>query len=172
MSRCCSSVTLVISPPFLQILVTDEQTNCPREHDQNFLHLKCFPEAQLDSSSLSAGRRTHIKIINILWHMGPFYNNRGMSANILAATNTGNRKTAVSMRRPVNTPALKNVTTIYGKLCFLCGLRQANARNLRTSIARQQSCEHASLTIEDGFSVGSVQRSYLEDNQCYKFSSR
>jgi hypothetical protein len=48
--------------------------------------------------------------------MGRFYNNRGMSVNILAATNTGNsRRTAVSMRRPVNTP-LKNVTTIQEKL--------------------------------------------------------
>jgi hypothetical protein len=37
--------------------------------------------------------------------MGRFYNNRGMSVNILTETNTGNnRRTAVSMRRPVNTP--------------------------------------------------------------------
>jgi hypothetical protein len=33
--------------------------------------------------------------------MGRFNNNRGMSVNILTATNTGNnRRTAVSMRRP------------------------------------------------------------------------
>jgi hypothetical protein len=45
--------------------------------------------------------------------MGSFYNNIGMSVNILAATNTGNnRRTAVSIRRPVNTFLLKNVTTI------------------------------------------------------------
>jgi hypothetical protein len=44
--------------------------------------------------------------------MGRFYNSRGMSVNILAATNTGNsRRAAVSMQRPVNTP-IKNVTTI------------------------------------------------------------
>jgi hypothetical protein len=39
--------------------------------------------------------------------------------------------------------------TIRGKLCFLCGLRQTNARNNRTSIARQRSSKHASLTKED-----------------------
>jgi hypothetical protein len=49
--------------------------------------------------------KTHFQD-NVLWHMGRFYNNRGMSVNILTATNTGNnRRTAVSMRRPVNTPA-------------------------------------------------------------------
>jgi hypothetical protein len=43
---------------------------------------------------------------------GPFLYNRGMSVNILTAMNTrNNRRTVVSMRRPVNTP-LKNVTTI------------------------------------------------------------
>jgi hypothetical protein len=37
--------------------------------------------------------------------MGRFYNNRGMSVNIFTATNTGNnRRTAVSMRRPVISP--------------------------------------------------------------------
>jgi hypothetical protein len=82
--------------------------------------------------------------------MGRFSNNRGMSVNILTATNTGNnRRTAVSMRRPVYTPPLKNVTTIQGKLCFLCGPCQANARNNKTSVARQWSCKHASLTKED-----------------------
>jgi phage terminase large subunit GpA-like protein len=38
---------------------------------------------------------------------------------------------------------------IWRKLCFLCGLRQANKWNSRTSVARQQSCKHASLTIEN-----------------------
>jgi hypothetical protein len=81
--------------------------------------------------------------------MGRFYN-KGMSVNILTATNTGNNKRiAVSMRQPVNTP-LKNVTTIERKLCFLCGQLQATVRNCRTSIARQRSCKHASLTKEDG----------------------
>jgi hypothetical protein len=43
--------------------------------------------------------------ILILWHMGRFYNNRGVSVNILTATNTGNNgRTAVSMRWPVSTP--------------------------------------------------------------------
>jgi hypothetical protein len=54
--------------------------------------------------------------------MGRFYNNRGMSAHILRATNTGNRN------------------------CFPCGPRQTNSRNNRTSIARQRNCKHASLT--------------------------
>jgi hypothetical protein len=37
--------------------------------------------------------------------MGRFYNNRGMSVNILTAMNIdNNRRTAISMRRPVNTP--------------------------------------------------------------------
>jgi hypothetical protein len=87
-------------------------------------------------------------MLSIMWHMGRFCNNRGMSVNILTAMNTGNnRRTAVSMRRPVNT-LLKNVTTIWGKLCFLCGLRQANALN-RTFTPRQRRCKHASLTKED-----------------------
>jgi hypothetical protein len=33
-----------------------------------------------------------------------FCNNRGSSVNILTATNTDNRTTAVTMRRQVNTP--------------------------------------------------------------------
>jgi hypothetical protein len=47
---------------------------------------------------------------------------------------------------------------------------KANALNNRTSTARQRSCNHASLTIENSVSVGSLQKSYLEDNRCYKFS--
>jgi hypothetical protein len=46
---------------------------------------------------------------------------------------------------------------------------EAHARNNRTSNARQRSCKHKSLTIEDGVSVESVQRSYLKDNRCYRF---
>jgi hypothetical protein len=42
--------------------------------------------------------------IKIMWHMGPFYNNIGMPVNILTATNPGSNRTAVSMRRSVNTP--------------------------------------------------------------------
>jgi hypothetical protein len=34
--------------------------------------------------------------------------------------------------------------------CFLCGPRQTNWRNNRTSTARQRSCKHATLTTEDG----------------------
>jgi hypothetical protein len=49
--------------------------------------------------------------------MSQFYNNGGMSVNIFAATNTGNnRRSVVSMRRPVNTFPLKNVTTIGNPL--------------------------------------------------------
>jgi hypothetical protein len=44
---------------------------------------------------------------------------------------------------------------------------EANERNDRTCIARQQSCNHASLTKEDG-----VFRGVREDNRRYKFSSR
>jgi hypothetical protein len=85
---------------------------------------------------------------NILWHMGRIYSNIGMSVNVLMATNTSNiRRTAVSMRRPVNAP-LKNVTTIKGKLYSLCGPPQVNALNNRTSTARQRSCKQASLTKE------------------------
>jgi hypothetical protein len=81
----------------------------------------------------------------VLWHMDRFYNNRGMTVNILTATNTGNnRRTTVSIRPPVNIPLWKRDNNI-GKLCFLCGLGQANARNNRTSIARQRSCKHAYL---------------------------
>jgi hypothetical protein len=48
-------------------------------------------------------------------------NSRGMSVNILTAMNTGNnRRTAVSMRRPVNTPPTPERDNI-GKLCF-CAL--------------------------------------------------
>jgi hypothetical protein len=69
-----------------------------------------------------------------------------MSVNILTAVNTGNNtRTVVSMRRPVNTPLR---TWQYRGNCFLCGPRQANARN-RTSIDRQLSCKHASLTKEN-----------------------
>jgi hypothetical protein len=42
--------------------------------------------------------------------LGRLYSKRGTPVNILAATNTGNRKTAVSMPRPVNTFPLINVT--------------------------------------------------------------
>jgi hypothetical protein len=48
------------------------------------------------------------------------------------------------MRRPVNT------WQQYKGNYFLCGPRKANARNNRTSIARQRNCKHASLTKEDG----------------------
>jgi hypothetical protein len=45
--------------------------------------------------------------------MGRFINNRGKFVNILAATNAGNnRRTAVSMRRPVNTFPFKNTSTV------------------------------------------------------------
>jgi hypothetical protein len=82
--------------------------------------------------------------------MGRFYNNRGMSVNIIAATNTSNnRRNAFSMRRPVNTP-FNNVTTIVGKLVFFAVCAKQNARNNGTSIARQRSCKHLSLTKEDG----------------------
>jgi hypothetical protein len=81
--------------------------------------------------------------------MDRLYNNRGMSVNILKATNTGNnRRAVVSIRRPVNT-SLKKVTTIKRKVCFLYGQREANAQNNRTSITRQRSCKHAYLTKED-----------------------
>jgi hypothetical protein len=90
-----------------------------------------------------------------------------MSVNILTASNTGNRKTAVSMRRPVNT-SLKNVTTIRGKLCFLCGLRQANARNNMTYIPRQRSCKHASLTKEDSVFRGVRAEELFEDSGRYE----
>jgi hypothetical protein len=51
--------------------------------------------------------------------MDRFYNNRGMSVNILAAMNTGNsRRTAVSMQRPVNNFPLKNVTTVGNALLY------------------------------------------------------
>jgi hypothetical protein len=67
-------------------------------------------QGHLESQSL------YLRII--LWHMGRFYNRR-MSVNILAATNTGNnRRTAVSMRRPVNKFPLKNVTTIGSLLLW------------------------------------------------------
>jgi hypothetical protein len=76
-------------------------------------------------------------------------NNRGMSVNILTATNTGNnRRTAVSMQRPVNT-TLRTWQQYSGNY-FLFGQRQANARNNRTYIARKRSCKHASVTKEDG----------------------
>jgi hypothetical protein len=61
--------------------------------------------------------------------------------------NSNNRRTAVSMRRLVNTP-LRTWQQYRGN-CFLCGSRQANARNNRTSIDRQRSCKHASLTKVD-----------------------
>jgi hypothetical protein len=78
------------------------------------------------------------------------HNNRGISVNILTAMNTGNnRKTAVCMRRPVNNPRLRTWQQYSGKY-FLCGPRQANARNNRTSIARERSCKHAIFTKEDG----------------------
>jgi hypothetical protein len=51
--------------------------------------------------------------------MGRFYNNRWMSVNIIAATNTGNnRRTAVSMRPPVNTFPLNNVVIIANLLLW------------------------------------------------------
>jgi hypothetical protein len=46
------------------------------------------------------------KQVNILWHMGPFYNNRGMSSllgndsvNILAATNIDNNSKYIVITR-------------------------------------------------------------------------
>jgi hypothetical protein len=49
--------------------------------------------------------------------MGRFFNNGGIFVNILTARNTGNsRRTAVSMRRPVNNFPLKNVMTIWNAL--------------------------------------------------------
>jgi hypothetical protein len=49
-------------------------------------------------------------LLSILWHMDRFFNNRGMSINILTTMNAdNNRIIAVSMRLPVNTP-LKNMT--------------------------------------------------------------
>jgi hypothetical protein len=54
--------------------------------------------------------------------MGRFYNNSGMSVNILAATNTGNnRRTAVSMRRPVNTSTPKEHWNNIGETVFSTG---------------------------------------------------
>jgi hypothetical protein len=56
----------------------------------------------------------------IWWHMRRSYNKRGMSVNILAATNTGNnRSTAVSTRRPVNNFPLKNVKTTGNPLLWM-----------------------------------------------------
>jgi hypothetical protein len=76
-------------------------------------------------------------------------NNRGISVNILTATNKGNnRRTNVSMRRPVNIPPL-SAWQQYRCNYFLFGPRQVNARKNRVSIARQRSCKHASLTKED-----------------------
>jgi hypothetical protein len=81
--------------------------------------------------------------------MSRFYNNRRMSVNILTATNTGNnRRTAVSVRQSVNTPPPLRTWQQYRGNCFLCGLRQANTRNNRTSISKQRSCKHISLTKE------------------------
>jgi hypothetical protein len=51
------------------------------------------------SSEKNLPRITKYSKKNMLWHMSSFYNNRGMSVNILTATITGNnRRTAVSMR--------------------------------------------------------------------------
>jgi hypothetical protein len=55
-----------------------------------------------------------------------------------------------SVQQIMPTPSHKNVTTIWGKLCFLCGLRQENAWNNRLYVIRQRRCKHASLTKEDG----------------------
>jgi hypothetical protein len=94
------------------------------------------------------------KYIKILWQMGRFCNNRGMSINILTAANTdNNRSTAVSMRRTVDTTPLKTWQQYRGN-CFLCGTRQANARNNRMSVARQRSFKYTSLTEEDGVFSG------------------
>jgi hypothetical protein len=65
----------------------------------------------------------------VLWHMGLFYNNRGMSINILVATNIVNsRRIAISMTT-VGNPLLWDTccdwllgyTTILNGRGFLCG---------------------------------------------------
>jgi hypothetical protein len=46
-------------------------------------------------------------------------------------------------------PLLRTLQRYRGN-CFLCGPRQANAWDNRTSSDRQQRCKHVSLTEEDG----------------------
>jgi hypothetical protein len=97
----------------------------------------------------------------ILWHMGSFCNNRGMSVNIITAMNTGNnRRTTVPMRRLVNTPL--RTWQHYRGNCFLFGPHQANARKIWTSTARQRSSKHASSKKRRSFPWGPCRRVILK----------
>jgi hypothetical protein len=51
---------------------------------------------------------------------------------------------------------------------FVCSPRRSKARRYRKSFAKQGSGKHASTTMGDGVSVGSVQRSYLKDEWRYE----
>jgi hypothetical protein len=72
--------------------------------------------------------------------------------SVARLSNNSNNRTAVSVRRSVNTSF--RMLQQYKGNCFLCGPRQAIVRNNRTCIARQRSCKHASLTKEDGLFRG------------------
>jgi hypothetical protein len=91
--------------------------------------------------------------LSVLWHRGRFYNNRGMSVNILSNEYRQQQKNCRLYAAAGKHSPLRLWQQYRGN-CFLCGLRQANAQNNRTSIARQQSCKHASLTEEDGIFHG------------------
>jgi hypothetical protein len=107
------------------------------EYYTRYINSRSVQNSELRNIGTGGTHSNHcsFKELVISWHMGHFYNNRGISVSILTATN---RRTAPSSLR-------------RWQLCFLCILCLANAWNNRTSTARQRSCKHASLTKDGVF---------------------
>jgi hypothetical protein len=83
--------------------------------------------------------------------MGRFYNNRGMSVNILTAMNTGNnRRTAVSVRRPVNShpPPLRRWQQYRGNCVFYAVCAKQTHRIIGQLLPGNEAV-NTSLTKED-----------------------
>jgi hypothetical protein len=105
--------------------------------------------------------------------MGRFYNNRGMLVNILTGTNTANnRRTARFYATVGKRLTLRTRKQHKKKLLFICGPRQENARNKRMSIARQQSCKRAFLTVTLRVVGGDEKGSLKSETVKYGYESK